>query len=114
MGGEKYNKTLVWSVYDLKERMEKEDIFILDVRTKHSVHDNGKIKGSNNIFLGELPERLAEVPKDKHIAVYCDSGFKAKSATSLLIKNGYKNVSSTLGSMSAWKNAGCPIEEVDE
>jgi len=112
MGGEKYNKTLVWSVFDLKERMENDDIFILDVRTKHSVHDNGKIKGSHNIFLGELPERIAEVPKDKHIAVYCDSGFKAKAATSYLIKNGYKKVSSTLGSMAAWQNAGCPIEEV--
>ncbi|MHA1505036.1 MAG: rhodanese-like domain-containing protein [Candidatus Heimdallarchaeota archaeon] len=113
MSGEKYNKTLVWSVYDLKERMEKDDIFILDVRTKHSVHDNGKIKGSHNIFLGELPERIDEVPKDKHIAVYCDSGFKAKAAASYLIKYGYKTVSSTLGSMAAWTNAGCPIEEVE-
>ncbi|MFW9923544.1 MAG: rhodanese-like domain-containing protein, partial [Candidatus Thorarchaeota archaeon] len=111
MSGEEFAKTTVWSVHDLYRHLDDKDLFILDVRTRRNVETDGKIRGSNNVFLGELPNRLTEIPKDKKICVYCDSGFKAKSAASILIKNGYSNVASVFGSITAWINAGCPLEE---
>lgn len=110
MNGEEISKTDVWSVHELHRNLEDDNIFILDVRTGRSVADSGKIKGSHHLFLGELSQRITEIPKDKKICVYCDSGFKAKAGASILIKNGYKNVASVFGSMTAWKNAKYPIE----
>ena len=111
MSGEKYNKTINWSVHDLYQNRENKDLLILDVRTERNISDSGKIKNSRHIFLGELTKRLDEIPKDKQICVYCDSGFKAKSAASILMKNGFKNVASILGSFAAWENAKYPIEK---
>ena len=111
MSGEKYRRTIEWSVHDLYQNRNNEDLFILDVRTKRNISDHGKIKDSKHIFIGELTKRLDEIPKDKQICVYCDSGFKAKSAASLLMKNGYTKVASILGSFTAWENAKYPIEK---
>ena len=111
MKGESYRETNVWSVHDLKKHLEDEELYILDVRTEHSVKENGQIKGSHHIFLGNLPQKLEEIPKEKKIAVYCDSGFKTFTGVSYLLKNKYKDVIGVFGSMSAWKNAGYPVEE---
>ncbi|NHJ05064.1 MAG: MBL fold metallo-hydrolase [Candidatus Heimdallarchaeota archaeon] len=112
MSGEKYTIPYEWSVHDLFKHLDDKDLYILDVRRNQNIIDNGRIKGSHHIFLGELPVRISEIPKDKQICVYCDSGFKAKSAASILIKNGFRNVTSVLGSITAWRNANYPIEEI--
>jgi hydroxyacylglutathione hydrolase len=113
MSGQKFERTDVWSVHQLNDHLGDKDLFLLDVRTEHSLQESGKIRGANHVFIGQLPDRLDKVPKDKTVCVYCDSGFKAKIGASILKKNGYKNVVSVFGSMSAWQNAGCPIEEMD-
>ena len=113
MAGENYHETKVWSVHELKKRLDDEDLFILDVRTEHSLKENGQIKGSKHIFLGNLPERFNEIPKDKRIIVYCDSGFKTFTGVSYLHEKGFKDVIGVFGSMSAWINAGYPIKEED-
>ena len=67
------------------------------------------IEGSHNIYIGQLKDELENVPKDKHVVVSCDTGYKASIGTSILKKNGYKNVTNILGSMMSWKKAGYPI-----
>ena len=111
MAGENYHETKVWSVHELKKNLDDEDLFILDVRTNYSVKENGQIKGSKQIFLGDLPQRFKEIPKDKRVIVYCDSGFKTFTGVSYLHEKGFKDVIGVFGSMSAWKNAGYPINE---
>ncbi len=111
MAGENYHETKVWSVHELKKNLDDEDLFILDVRTNYSVKENGQIKGSKHIFLGNLPQRFKEIPKDKRVIVYCDSGFKTFTGVSYLHEKGFKDVIGVFGSMSAWKNAGYPINE---
>lgn len=118
----------LWSVHQLKEKLEKleerweglnekveelketseEDFFLLDVR-KIDDRRNGYIKGSHHIYVGELPKRMAEVPHDHPVVVYCDSGYKSTTACSYLKKNGYTELSTVLGSMTAWKKAGYPV-----
>jgi len=111
MEGEKFQKTQVWSVHELNDHLGDPNLFLLDVRTAHSVQEHGQIKGSNHIYLGNLPEELTKVPQDKKIAVYCDSGFKTFTAISYLLQKGYKDVVGIFGSMKAWLNAGCPLED---
>ena len=44
------------------------------------------------------------------IAAYCDSGYRASIATSILKQEGFTDVSNVPGSWQAWKKAGLPID----
>ena len=97
-----------WSVHDLLPNMGKESIFILDVR-KQNNWIKEHIDSSFNIYIGELKDNLDKVPKDSHVVVLCDTGYKASIGASVLKMNGYKNVTNIMGSMTAWKKAGYPV-----
>ncbi|MGL5068257.1 MAG: CoA-disulfide reductase [Sarcina sp.] len=63
--------------------------FILDVRNEMEL-SSGVIKGSYNIPLPDLRERLSEVPKDKIINIHCKSGLRSYLAYRILTQNGYE------------------------
>ena len=62
--------------------------FILDVRNKIEL-SSGIIKGSYNIPLSELRDRLSELPKDKIINIHCKSGLRSYLAYRILVQNGF-------------------------
>lgn len=70
----------------------------------------GHIRGAHQVYVGELLQHLAEIPKDEPIVVYCDAGYKGGLAASLLVRNKYRTVTNVLGGMTAWKQAGFRIE----
>ncbi len=82
---------------------------LLDVRAPDEWKD-GHIPNARHIFLGELRERLGELDKRKPTAVYCDSGYRASIATSILKQAGFGSVHNIPGSWQAWKNAGFPVQ----
>ena len=88
----------------LRERVPKRP-FVLDVRTDGE-WNGGHVDGAHHIHGGLLPERFGEIPKDRHVAVICGSGYRGSIAASFLRREGYPNVSNVLGGMSAWKSAG--------
>lgn len=47
-----------------------EDVFVLDVRRPEEIEEHGAIEGYVNIPVDELEARLAEVPRDRPVAVY--------------------------------------------
>ena len=49
--------------------------------------------------------------KTKLVAVYCDSGYRASIAASLLLRHGFKDVRNVPGSWKAWKAAGYEVEK---
>lgn len=99
----------VWSIHQLKEAQDNErDMFLLDVR-KLNDYKKKYIKDSNHIWVGEVPLKLNEIPKDQEVIIYCDSGYKSTIAASILQKNGYNSVKSVLGSMGAWLKARYPV-----
>ena len=55
------------SADELKELVEKKDVFFLDVREPKELEELGTIKGYVNIPLDQLEKRIAEVPKNKLI-----------------------------------------------
>ncbi len=63
--------------------------FILDVRTP-SEFAAGHLPGSVNIPIEELRGRLAELPRDRPIAAYCQVGQRGYLATRLLAQHGFK------------------------
>ncbi|MBD3193435.1 MAG: MBL fold metallo-hydrolase [Candidatus Lokiarchaeota archaeon] len=105
------NSTELLTAITLKERIDSnKETFILDVRSIEE-RNEGYIENSKHIYVGNLEERLDEVPKDKPIATYCGNGSRASLAASILDRNGYSEVYTVLGSMKAWKNAGYPIKK---
>ncbi len=87
-----------------------EKIVILDVRTP-AEWKGGHIPNARHIFLGELREQLGNLDRIKPTAVYCDSGYRASIATSILEQEGFDSVCNVPGSWQAWEKAGFPVEK---
>ena len=97
------------SVHRLKEKLDRGDrLLVLDVRGQEE-WDSGHIEGALHIYVGHLEKRLAEVPRDKPVAVICSVGHRAGIGASILARAGYKEVYNVLGSVRAWGAAGFPL-----
>lgn len=84
--------------------------YLLDVRTQEEFAE-GHVPHAANIPVQELETRLAEVPKDRDVVVYCRSGARATRAAALLREKGYTRISEMTGSMMAWDAAKLPVEK---
>jgi hydroxyacylglutathione hydrolase len=88
-------------------KMEKERIFILDVRTD-AEWKSGHIADACHIELNQLCQKMHVLPQDRLIAVICRSGMRASSGASLLKKFGFQHVSNVKGGMQAWNQLKLP------
>ncbi len=61
------------------------------------------IPGTTNIPLNQLRQRIAEIPTDRPVVVYCQSGQRSSTAASLLAQAGYTQVLDLIGGIAAWK-----------
>lgn len=100
-------------VHDLKKALAGKELQVVDVRTPQE-WEGGHVPGARYIFLPDLPSRLKQLDKDKPVAVYCDSGYRASIAASLLQSDGFTRVHNIPGSWKAWKAAGYPVEKPRE
>ena len=85
------------------------ELQIVDVRSP-SEWDSGHIPGALHMFLPDLRKLSSEVDREKPVAVYCDSGYRASIGTSILKQEGFSCVSNVPGSWQAWNKAKFPIE----
>jgi hydroxyacylglutathione hydrolase len=97
-------------VNELVRRIKEEQFTLLDVR-QHDEVEEGRLPGSRHIYLGELPNRLNEIPGDRPVVTFCGSGRRSMIAASILKRNGFEQVENCLGSMAACRAAGCPLEK---
>ena len=112
--GEDVERAGTWSPSDLVEHLGDPSVYILDVRNINHREEDGHIRGSHHIYVGDLEEHLAEVPEDKQVVVHCDAGFKGSIAASILEKNGFSNVTNLLGGTIGWKAANYPLAKEEE
>lgn len=85
-------------------KAEPEKDFILDVRTSDE-YSLGSIDNSVNIPLDELRERVAEVPLDKRVIVYCAVGLRGYVACRILMQRGFDNVYNLSGGFKTYSIA---------
>lgn len=91
------------SVTELKQRLDKKDnLFVLDVREPFEYQIANL--GATLIPLGELPNRLGELDKNREIVVHCKTGGRSQRASELLAQNGFKNVWNLAGGITGWAN----------
>jgi len=89
------------SVKDLKRRIDNgEDLFLLDVREPYE-YQIAQI-GGTLIPQNDVPNRLAEIPRDKEIVVQCRSGARSQRIAEFLMQSGYTNVVNLAGGILAW------------
>lgn len=79
--------------------------YILDVREPDEWQE-AHIPDSTLIPLGDLPNRINEVPKDQEVVVVCRSGNRSQSGRDILLNAGYKTVTSMDGGLNEWKTSG--------
>ena len=94
------------SVFQLKEKMDKkEDFVLLDVREPYE-YEIARIPGSHLIPVGQLEARLAELEqfKNKEIVTHCKSGGRSAKAVELLKKSGFPKVWNVTGGINEWSN----------
>jgi len=88
---------------------QKTKPFLLDVRQPEEFR-SGHIQGARLIPLGELRQRINELPKNREILCVCHSGSRSQAATRQLNAAGYQVINLN-GGMIAWMRAGLPIKK---
>lgn len=87
---------------ELKSWMGSEKQFLLlDVREdfeREFFHIGGL-----HIPMGELMERIEELPTDRPVVLYCEKGIRSVIAIQRLEARGYANLFNLSGGMKAWK-----------
>jgi hydroxyacylglutathione hydrolase len=81
---------------------------VLDIRNPRE-WDARHIPESLNIPLNHIQERLAEVPRDRRIAVHCAGGYRSSIAISILHQYGITNLMEMAGGLAAWDAAKLPV-----
>lgn len=77
--------------------------YLLDVREPWEwAVSNLSDRGARLIPLGELEERLGEIPADRAVVVYCRTGQRSLDAALLMKEAGWTDVSNLRGGMIAW------------
>lgn len=84
---------------------------LLDVRTTGEYEDL-HVPGSLLIPLDELSSRLAELDayKESDILVMCRSGNRSRTASEILVRNGFKAVYNIQQGITGWERSGYPVE----
>jgi len=86
---------------ELKLRLAGADApLVLDVREGWE-RDIARLPGTVDIPMGEVPQRLAELPKEREIVVMCRSGGRSLKVAQYLGSRGYR-VANLTGGILAW------------
>ncbi len=99
------------SVQELRHRLAENSAFLLDVREPFE-RDICQIEGSHLIPLGELEERVEELPRDREILVYCKVGGRSARAVETLLQLGFDRSINVAGGIRAWAreiDPGMPV-----
>ena len=77
--------------------------FLLDVR-RPDERAKGFIPGSTHIPLDQIRSRMNELPRDREIIAYCQSGQRSYFTSRILLQHGFR-VRNLTGSYRTWKTA---------
>src|SRR5271169_5617103 len=105
---------LVWQTERMTAAMVAEEMagsdppLVLDVRNPNEWAAR-HIDGSVNVPLNQLQERIAEIPRNRRIAVHCAGGYRSSIAASILHQYGITNLIEMAGGLAAWDAAKLPV-----
>ena len=74
---------------------------LIDVRESWE-RDICRIEASRHIPMGQIPEKLTQLPKDQHLLVLCHHGARSLRVTNFLRSQGFPAVTNVGGGIEAW------------
>jgi hydroxyacylglutathione hydrolase len=89
--------------------MRGDGIAVVDVRGR-AEWEAGHIPGVVNVPVGYLTDRLQEIPRDRAVVVYCQSGARSAIAASVLRAHGLRSVVNFAGGFAEWQQRGYSVE----
>ena len=89
-------------------REEPGKTLVIDVRTVEE-WNMGHIPGSVRIGMQDVPNRLADIPKEKKIILVCASGARSGAAADYLARRGYPWVKNYAPGLMDWYRKGLPL-----
>ncbi len=104
----------MFGMYNIKELdvealdAGKDQIHLIDVRTEGEV-SRGVIDGAIHIPLHLLPLRAVDIPQDKPVVIYCNSGARSAQACAFMAAKGFENMHNLSGGIMAWARSGKPL-----
>lgn len=87
---------------------QKQNVFLLDVRTPEE-YRQFRLADAHLIPIDEVMQRLAELPRDRPILVYCAVGSRSAQVFNFLARRGYPEVYNLDGGIYAWAQRGYPV-----
>ncbi len=82
-------------------RLHRKGALLVDVREPSEVATCA-IAGSRHIPMRQIPEQVADLPRDRLILVHCHHGGRSLRVTQFLRANGFTQVSNVAGGIDAW------------
>ncbi|HEX9777421.1 MAG TPA: rhodanese-like domain-containing protein [Geopsychrobacteraceae bacterium] len=99
------------SAAQARDMLEKDtQVYLLDVRTFEE-YSQVRLEGAALIPIDQLLRRIAEVPRDRPILVYCAVGSRSTQVGNYLAKSGYGPVYNLSGGIWAWQLRKFPVLE---
>jgi adenylyltransferase/sulfurtransferase len=91
------------TVKELKRRIDAgEDVQLIDVREPYE-YQIAQI-GGKLIPQNDVPQRLAEIDRDREVVVHCKSGGRSQRIAEFLKQSGYPRVANVAGGILAWSD----------
>ena len=91
------------------QQVDKSQVTLVDVRTPDE-YALGTIPGAINIPLDNLRERLADIPENKPVYLFCGVGLRGYLASNILKSKGYPDVRNLIGGLKTYNAATATIE----
>src|SRR5207253_1342176 len=101
--------TPVVSVAEAKEMLDRGQARLIDVREVWE-WVTARIPGAILIPMGEIPQRMSEIPKDHPVIIHCATGQRSAAVTDALRRAGYERVFNLAGGIVAWMNEQLPVD----
>jgi len=104
------------SVDEFRQKMlsaaeQGEECVLIDVRTPEE-YAQGHIASAKLLPLNTLPERAAEIERDRTVYLICQGGIRSAQAMDFLAReHGHTNLINISCGTMAWINAGHPVEQ---
>ena len=91
------------TVKELKRRLDAgEDVQLIDVREPYE-YQIAQI-GGKLIPQNDVPQRLADIDRDREVVVHCKSGGRSQRIAEFLKQQGYPRVANVAGGILAWSD----------
>ncbi len=91
------------SAFELHELLSRnESISLIDVREPFEV-EIARINGEKLIPMGDIPDRMDEIPRAGTTVLFCKSGVRSANAIAFLRSQGFDNLLNLEGGIDAWR-----------